>query len=104
VISVPAEVTAGVLGILGYMYPTSALTGKIKKRTREIRSAPPGTLDLLTISMEAGLSLDMAIMKVSESDESILGAEFQKVLNEVSLAGPAPTRLSGWVNATTSRS
>jgi tight adherence protein C len=83
------------LGFLGYMYPTSALTGKIKKRTREIRSALPGTLDLLTISMEAGLSLDMAIMKVSESDESILGAEFQKVLNEVRLGRPRADALVG---------
>jgi tight adherence protein C len=83
------------LGFMGYMYPTSALTGKIKKRTREIRSALPGTLDLLTISMEAGLSLDMAIMKVSESDESILGAEFQKVLNEVRLGRPRSDALVG---------
>jgi tight adherence protein C len=83
------------LGFLGYMYPTSALTGKIKKRTRGIRSALPGTLDLLTISMEAGLSLDMAIMKVSEADESILGAEFQKVLNEVRLGRPRSDALVG---------
>jgi tight adherence protein C len=83
------------LGFLGYMYPTSALTGKIKKRTREIRSALPGTLDLLTISMEAGLSLDMAIMKVSDSDETILGAEFQKVLNEVRLGRPRSDALVG---------
>ena len=73
------------LAMLGYMYPTSTLSSKIKKRTREIRSALPGTLDLLTISMEAGLSLDMAIMRVCESDESILGLEFQKVLNEIRL-------------------
>lgn len=76
------------LAILGYMYPTSSLTGKIKKRTREIRTALPGTLDLLTISMEAGLSLDMAIMRVSDSDETILGLEFQKVLNEIRLGRP----------------
>jgi tight adherence protein C len=76
------------LGVLGYMYPTSALTGKIKKRTRAIRSALPGTLDLLTISMEAGLALDMAIMRVSDSDESILAGEFQQVLNEVRLGRP----------------
>ena len=76
------------LGILGYMYPTSSLTGKIKKRTKLIRQALPGTLDLLTISMEAGLSLDMAIMRVSDADESILGDEFQKVLNEIRLGRP----------------
>lgn len=85
----PLAILAPVLmGVLGYMYPTSALTGKIKKRTREIRTALPGTLDLLTISMEAGLSMDMAIMRVSDSDETILAAEFQKVLNEVRLGRP----------------
>jgi tight adherence protein C len=73
------------MGFLGYVYPTSALKGKIKKRTKAIRYALPGTLDLLTISMEAGLSLDMAIMKVSDSDETILGVEFQKVLSEIRL-------------------
>ena len=83
------------LGILGYMYPTSTLKGKVKKRTRAIRQALPGTLDLLTISMEAGLSLDMAIMRVSESDDSILGAEFQKVLNEVRLGRPRSEALLG---------
>ena len=83
------------LAILGYMYPVSSLSGKTKKRTRAIRSALPGTLDLLTISMEAGLSLDMAIMRVSEADESILGLEFQKVLNEIRLGRPRAEALQG---------
>ena len=76
------------LAMLGYAYPTSSLKGKIKKRTKAIRYALPGCLDLLTISMEAGLSLDMAMLRVSEADESILGLEFQKVLNEVRLGRP----------------
>jgi tight adherence protein C len=76
------------LAVLGFMYPTSSLSGKIKKRTKALRIALPGTLDLLTISMEAGLSLDMAIMRVSDADETILGLEFQKVLNEIRLGRP----------------
>jgi tight adherence protein C len=77
-----------VLALLGFMYPTSSLSGKIKKRTKEIRYALPGVLDLLTICMEAGLSLDMAILRVSEADESILAHEFRTVLNEVRLGRP----------------
>ena len=76
------------LMFLGYAYPTSSLSGKIKKRAKEIRLSLPGNLDLLTISMEAGLSLDMAIMRVSESEESLLATEFQKVINEIRLGRP----------------
>jgi tight adherence protein C len=71
--------------VLGYMYPTFSLQRKAKKRQKELRLALPGVLDLLTVCMEAGLSLEMAMMRVSEYDHSLLAAEFQKVLNEVRL-------------------
>ena len=88
-LSVPLALGASLLlGALGYMYPQSSLRGRIKKRKREILLALPGVLDLLTISMEAGLSFDMAISRVAEADESILSAEFQKVLNEIRLGRP----------------
>ena len=76
------------LALLGYMYPVSSIKGRIKKRKRALLLALPGVLDLLTISMEAGLSLDMAISRVADADESILAAEFQKVLNEIRLGRP----------------
>ena len=68
-----------------YMYPTISLERKAKKRQKEITIALAGVLDLLTVCMEAGLSLDMAIMRVGESDESLLAKEFQKLLNEIRL-------------------
>ncbi len=73
---------------LCYTYPMSTLRGKLRKRTRAIRAALPDTLDLLTICMEAGLSLDMAIVRVTEADDGILGQEFQKTMNEVRLGRP----------------
>ena len=76
------------LAVLGYFYPSSSLKGKIKKRAKEMRLALPGVLDLLTISMEAGLSLDMALVRVCEAEPSTLGMEFQKVLNEIRLGRP----------------
>jgi tight adherence protein C len=76
-------VVAGVAG--GYMYPTLSLERKAKRRQKEILLALSGVLDLLTVCMEAGLSLDMAIMRIGESDDSVLAHEFQKLLNEIRL-------------------
>ncbi|GAC1344906.1 MAG: type II secretion system F family protein [Candidatus Dormibacteria bacterium] len=73
---------------LGYFYPSSRLKGKVKKRAAEMRRGLPGVLDLLTISMEAGLSFDMALQKICETEEGIIAAEFQQVMNEVRLGRP----------------
>ena len=82
------------LAALGYLYPQSSLKGRIKKRKRELLLALPGVLDLLTISMEAGLSFDMATSRVADADESVLGREFQKVLNEIRLGRPRAEALT----------
>lgn len=87
-------VPAGLFCLL-YLYPTSSLRGKVKKRAKEMRLQLPGVLDLLTISMEAGLSMDMALMRVCESEEGILAGEFQKVLNEIRLGRPRTEALLG---------
>jgi tight adherence protein C len=83
------------MAVLMYLYPTESLKSKAKKRQKVIRLALPGALDLLTVCMEAGLSLDMAIMRVSESDDSVLSGEFQKVINEVRLGRPRSEALLG---------
>jgi tight adherence protein C len=85
----PQNILLVVVGVVaGYMYPTLSLERKAKKRQNAIRLALSGVLDLLTVCMEAGLSLDMAIMRVGEADESLLAHEFQKVLNEIRLGRP----------------
>ncbi|MFN2581976.1 MAG: type II secretion system F family protein [Candidatus Dormibacteria bacterium] len=76
------------LAFLGYMLPSSLVKQQAKKRAKEIRRALPGVLDLLTISMEAGLSFDAAVMRVAESEHGALAVEFQKVLNEFRLGRP----------------
>ena len=74
--------------VAGYMYPTLSLERKAKRRQKEIQLALSGVLDLLTVCMEAGLSLDMAIMRIGDADQSLLAIEFQKLLNEVRLGRP----------------
>ncbi|MDO8754320.1 MAG: type II secretion system F family protein [Anaerolineales bacterium] len=72
-------------GFLGFSYPQSWLSGKIKARQNEIRRAMPDALDLLTICVEAGLSFDSSMSKVSEKWENQLSLAFARTIREVQL-------------------
>jgi tight adherence protein C len=49
---------------LGYLLPSMALGRMAKKRQHKIRLGLPDALDLLVVSVEAGLGLDQAIQRV----------------------------------------
>jgi tight adherence protein C len=51
---------------LGYLLPGMALGRMAKKRQHRIRMGMPDALDLLVVSVEAGLGLDQAIQRVGE--------------------------------------
>jgi len=79
----------GLLGlVIGYMLPNSWLKAQIKKRRREIEKTLPDVLDLLTVSVEAGLGFDAALMKVVEKQKGVLAEEFLKVLQEIRMGRP----------------
>ncbi len=75
-------------GILGYIVPSVWLSRAVKKRQKEILLALPNALDLLTISVEAGLGFDAALSRVCEKYHNALALEFAQVLNEVRLGRP----------------
>jgi tight adherence protein C len=50
---------------LGYLLPAMALARAAKKRQHLIRLGLPDALDLLVVSVEAGLGLDQALQRVS---------------------------------------
>ena len=52
--------------VLGFMLPDFWLGRKIKSRQLEIRLGLPNALDLIVVCVEAGLSLDHAILRTSE--------------------------------------
>src|SRR5690242_6098043 len=54
------------LGAMGFIGPDLILTVRIKARRERIRSELPDALDLLAVSVEAGLALDGAIAKLTE--------------------------------------
>jgi tight adherence protein C len=75
-------------GVLGYLVPSITISRKIKKRQKEILLALPSALDLLTISVEAGLAFDAALARVTDKYRNVLASEFTQVLNEVRLGRP----------------
>jgi tight adherence protein C len=75
-------------GVLGYLIPSMTISRKVKKRQKQILLALPSALDLLTISVEAGLAFDAALARVTEKYRNVLASEFNQVLNEIRLGRP----------------
>ncbi len=74
----------GAVGIgFGYIFPEFWLGGKVKARRKAILLQIPDALDLLTISVRAGLGFDAALGKVVEKMEGPLIDEFRRALAEV---------------------
>jgi tight adherence protein C len=71
------------LGGLGFLGPEIWLSRRIKARQKAILLATPDTLDLLTISVRAGLSFDGALAKVVEKTHGPLADEFRRALAEI---------------------
>ncbi len=70
-------------GAIGFFGPDFWLTKRIKKRRKAILLAVPDTLDLLTISVRAGLGFDAALGKVVEKLKGPLSDEFRRALAEI---------------------
>ena len=77
-------VVLGVAGAgIGYIAPEFWLSGRIRRRQKAILVMIPDTLDLLTISVRAGLGFDAALAKVVEKLPGPLSEEFRRALAEV---------------------
>lgn len=59
------------------------LASAIRKRSETMLKDLPFTLDLITVSVEAGLSLDGAISRVATNIKGVLSEEFAKTLKEM---------------------
>ena len=69
--------------LFGYTVPEFWLGGRVKKRQKGILLMIPDALDLLTISVRAGLGFDAALGKVVEKLQGPLSDEFRRALAEV---------------------
>jgi len=80
----PVQTLGGVVGglVFGFMAPDFYLGNKAGKRSTEILESLPDALDLLTISVEAGLGFDAALVKVTEKLKGALSEEFKRAASE----------------------
>ena len=72
--------------LLGWLLPQQVLHRMVKRYRRKLQEALPDTVDLLGIVLGTGLSLDQAMLRVSEEMEFIypeLAAEFSTVVMQV---------------------
>ena len=72
-------------GAAGFFGPNMALYQIAYDRTKQIQRDLPDALDLLTISVEAGLAFDAALSQVARNTEGPLAAEFFRVLQEMQI-------------------
>jgi tight adherence protein C len=74
---------AGVGLLFGYTLPEFWLGGRVRARQHKILLQIPDALDLLTISVRAGLGFDGALGKVVEKLKGPLTDEFRRALAEI---------------------
>ncbi len=76
----------GTIGaVFGWYLPEILLLNKAQKRSKEILNSLADTLDLLTISVEAGMGFDAALGNVARNSTGPLAEEFYRVLHEMQL-------------------
>lgn len=73
------------VGAVGYYVPEWVLRAAVDRRQTAIRRALPDTLDLMSITVEAGLSFDAALVRVAQNIQGPLGQEMYRVVQEVQL-------------------
>lgn len=88
---VPIDRVAGIAMLsfaVGASLPFFLVNQKIKDRKKSIQKDLPDVLDILTVSVEAGLGFDGALAKLAEKMKGALVDEFNRVLQEIRMGVP----------------
>lgn len=84
----------------GFVLPQFILSRKVKARQEQILVALPYGIDLLSISVEAGMGFDAAVGYTMRKTQGPLAEEFAKTLNEIRLGKPRLEALEDLGNRT----
>ena len=82
---VVSVMTVALFALFGYTFPSAGLAHSASKRQKQIRRAMPDTMDLLTISVEAGLGFDAALAQVVKNVPGPLSQEIGRMLQEMQI-------------------
>jgi tight adherence protein C len=80
-----AVVGCGLVFYVGWFGPPSLLSARASRRRDNIRQELPDTMDLLTISVEAGLGFDAAVGQCITNIRGTLSDELSRVMQEMQL-------------------
>lgn len=89
---------AAIAGAGSYIIPKFYLSRLISQRENEVKSSLPFALDLLVVTVEAGLGFEMALNRVSEKMTGALAEEFQRVNEEIKLGTTRRKALKNLLN------
>lgn len=81
--------------VLGWRLPGFSLARRTKARQKELARMLPDVMDVLSVSVEAGLGFDGAMQKVSEKFAEPIASEFGAYLASVRLGTPRAEALRG---------
>lgn len=70
---------------IGFFYPDTWLRRRQASRAEQIGRALPDSLDLMAISVEAGVGLEGALARAAEDLGGALGEEYSRLLREMQL-------------------
>jgi tight adherence protein C len=92
----------GLLGVLvgaalGYWFPRLVVSRAILRRRKTIERALPDAIDMLVVSLEAGLSFDGAVAFLSDRTEGDLVNELRRYLADLTLGRSRREALLGFV-------
>ncbi len=83
-----AVVFAWLSVLVGALLPFSTLNSAIRKRQKAIDKQLPEVLDLLSVSVRAGLSFDGALRKITDRSVGPLIDEFKRMQQDVRMGAP----------------
>lgn len=81
--------------VVALYLPRFYINQKIKTRNYMALKELPDVLDLLTVSLEAGLGFDSALSKLVSKKQGVLSQEFHRCLEEIRLGKTRREALSG---------
>ena len=85
---------------IGGALPVYWLSGKVRRRQVRIGRELPDAVDLVVVSVEAGLSLEAALARVGDDPRHLIAAEFRRVLADMNLGMGRRSALQGLVSRT----
>lgn len=84
-----------ILAVVAFLLPDAWLRRRVAGRRTALARALPDVLDLLSVSVEAGLGFDGAVQKVSEKFPAPTATEFRQYLKELRLGKSREEALRG---------